>query len=350
MRIPVPLRPAYAEAFATERNARAVSITRGIRTLGRRALYGGKQPDEDLSDSVVRDIVEKGVVTPASTGTVATLRQTTIDTLHAIVGPKSAIGQLLPLMLNASLQGLYGVSLPTVTADPDAVGWITEGSPAPVKQFTFNAGVTLSTKKMAAITVASRELFEYSSGEAVLRDLMARNFSLGFEKKFFSTDAATSAAPAGLLNNINATAATSGGDDFAMITDLGNIGASVAAISSDLFYVAGPAAGIKITLRQPWFRYPLAISTALADDQVVCLSPSCVAIAGGLDPPRVDVSDQGVLHMEDTTPLPLSTAATVSFPVRSLYQTDTMAIRLRADVDFALRSSTALAWVDNISW
>ncbi|WP_271605656.1 phage major capsid protein [Bradyrhizobium sp. CCBAU 11434] len=349
MRTPVPLRPDYSGALATERTSRALSITRGIHTLGRRALFGGKQADEDLSDPVTRSIVEKGVVTPADTGTVTALRQTTIDTLQAVMGPKSAIGQLLPKMLNVGLEGLYGVTLPSIATDADAVGWVSEGNPIPVKQFAFDAGITLTTKKMATIVVASRELFEYSSCEPVLRDLMARNSSLGFEKALFGTDAASASQPAGLRYGINATAATAGGTDEAMITDLSNIGASVAAVSSDLFYVAGPAAGIKIGLRQPLFKYPLAISSALADDQVLCLSPSCVAIAGGLDAPKLDVSIETSLHMADD-PAPLTTATTAAFPIQSLYQSDCVSIRLRADVDFALRSSAALAWVDGISW
>jgi hypothetical protein len=136
-----------------------------------------------------------------------------------------------------------------------------------------------------------------------------------------------------------------------MVTDLSNIGASVAAISSDLFYVCGPGAGVKLNLLAPLFRYPMAISTALADDVVVCLAPSCVAIAGGLDPPKIDVSREAVLHMEQDTPLPLTTAVTVSAPpIMSVYQQDCLSVRLRADIDFALRSSSAIAWVDNISW
>jgi hypothetical protein len=51
-----------------------------------------------------------------------------------------------------------------------------------------------------------------------------------------------------------------------------------------------------------------------------------IIIEGGA--PRFDVSDQATLHLEDTTPLAIGTAgapATVAAPVRSLFQTDSMA-------------------------
>jgi hypothetical protein len=51
------------------------------------------------------------------------------------------------------------------------------------------------------------------------------------------------------------------------------------------------------------------------------------------DEPRFDVSDQAVLHMEDTAPTAIGTAGTptvVAAPVRSLWQTDSIGIRMLA--------------------
>jgi Phage capsid family len=342
------LRPDYS-TIARD-NGLPLSVARAVTAMGRRALY---QREATTDDAVANDIIRKGAVAPATTATTSALKQTSISTLAAVMGPTSAIGQLIPRCLNVALDGV-SVAIPSVTADPTAVGWVAEGGPLPVKQFSFGAGVTLTTKKLGMITVLTREVFEYTEAESIIRELLARNLSLSFEKYFFGTDAVSASQPAGLLKDITPTGATAGGTDLSMITDLANIGASVAKISSDLFYVAGPAAGVKISLRAPFFKYPLAISSALDDDTVVCLSPSCVAIAGGLDPPRLNVAREAVLHM-DTAPTQLSGNATATpvaaaYPLRSLFQSDAIAIRLRADVDFALRDAGGIAFVANVTW
>ena len=329
----------------------STSIGRAICILARGALHGvhARETKGFEYDRTARDIVSKNAVTPASTSETSLL-QTAVSTLATIMGPGSAAGQLIPRLLHVSLEGLYAVQVPSVIADGDSVGWVGEGQPFPARKSTL-AAVTLSTKKFGSITVLTREMVEHSSAPTLINDLLARNLSLSFEKFLFGTDAASSSQPAGLLKDISATTETSGGTDLAMLTDLANIGASVAAVAGqDLFFIAGPSAGLKISIRAPFFKYPLAISTAVADDSVICLSPSAVAIAGGLDAVKLDTSRQTTLHMVDTNPLPLTSATSASFPIRSLAQSDTIGVRIRCDIDWALRSSSGIAFVENITW
>jgi hypothetical protein len=70
------------------------------------------------------------------------------------------------------------------------------------------------------------------------------------------------------------------------------------------------------------------------------------------DDPRFDVSDQATLHMEDTTPLAIGTAGapnTVAAPVQSMFQTDTLALRMILPMSWAMRRAvqverTAVTW------
>ena len=71
------------------------------------------------------------------------------------------------------------------------------------------------------------------------------------------------------------------------------------------------------------------------------------------DTPRFDVSDQATLHQEDTTPLPISTVGTpntVAAPVRNLFQTDCLAIRMLMDINFGLRRTGVVAWTQTMTW
>ena len=68
--------------------------------------------------------------------------------------------------------------------------------------------------------------------------------------KLFSADAATDAAPSGLLAGIAALPATTGGGDAAMIGDLDKIAAAIAPFTTGLVFVAHPQQASYLSLRR----------------------------------------------------------------------------------------------------
>jgi hypothetical protein len=71
--------------------------------------------------------------------------------------------------------------------------------------------------------------------------------------------------------------------------------------------------------------------------------------------PRFSVSDQATVHMEDTTPLQIATGAqgsgVLATPSRSMFQTDSIALRMTFDVNWGhLRATPALAWTQAVTW
>jgi hypothetical protein len=80
--------------------------------------------------------------------------------------------------------------------------------------------------------------------------------------------------------------------------------------------------------------------------------PSALAVEASPEI-QFSVSDASALHMEDTTPLAISSAgtpATVAAPVRGLWQTDAKAIRLIFEVDYKWRAPGAIAWITSVGW
>jgi hypothetical protein len=76
-------------------------------------------------------------------------------------------------------------------------------------------------------------------------------------------------------------------------------------------------------------------------------------VAVGGDAPRFEISDQATLHMEDTTPLDIGTAgspATVAAPVKSMWQTDSLALRLILPTNWTIRRAGVVAWVAGVTW
>jgi hypothetical protein len=71
------------------------------------------------------------------------------------------------------------------------------------------------------------------------------------------------------------------------------------------------------------------------------------------DVANFSVSDQATLHMEDTAPLPISATGSpnvVAAPVRSLWQTDSLGIRMLLDINWAMVRPGLVAWTQAVTW
>ncbi len=72
------------------------------------------------------------------------------------------------------------------------------------------------------------------------------------------------------------------------------------------------------------------------------------------DAPEFVISEEATLHMEDTTPLQIGTPgspAVVAAPVQSMYQTAQIAIRMTANVSWAMRRAGMVQFIaSGINW
>ncbi len=108
---------------------------------------------------------------------------------------------------------------------------------------------------------------------------------------------------------------------------------------------------VRIALAPREFAYAVYPTSALAAGTVVAVAPGAVAFAAN-PVPDIDVSAEAVLHMEDTTPLEIvsGTGPTTAAPVRSMFQTDCLAIRLLADFSWVKLHEDAVAFVEDVNW
>ena len=105
------------------------------------------------------------------------------------------------------------------------------------------------------------------------------------------------------------------------------------------------------TIMPDGFSYPVLSSAALPANRVICVDAAGLIAAHGTEP-RFSVSNETTLHEEDTTALPLATgaqgSAVVAAPMRSTFQTNSIAIKAVLWVAWAARSG-GVAYVD-ASW
>jgi hypothetical protein len=98
--------------------------------------------------------------------------------------------------------------------------------------------------------------------------------------------------------------------------------------------------------------YGVIQSTTVPAAVVILLDAADFFSATG-DEPRFDVSDQAVLHMEDTTPVQIGTAGSpnvVAAPVRSMFQTDSLALRMILPMAWAMRRTGVIVERTAVTW
>ena len=98
--------------------------------------------------------------------------------------------------------------------------------------------------------------------------------------------------------------------------------------------------------------WPIFESTTIGDDQLILIDAADF-VTVGQGAPTFEVSDQATLHMEDTDPLPIiggtPAAPVAAAPTRSLWQTDSYALRMLYRLNWSLRRPT-VAWMEGMTW
>jgi hypothetical protein len=89
-----------------------------------------------------------------------------------------------------------------------------------------------------------------------------------------------------------------------------------------------------------------------ATSTVSALDPE--AFASAISDPLIEVSSGTTLHLEDTSPLQLATgaqgSAVLATPTRSMFQTNSYAIRLILRVAWAIRAPGLVQFVPSVTW
>jgi hypothetical protein len=91
------------------------------------------------------------------------------------------------------------------------------------------------------------------------------------------------------------------------------------------------------------------LAASAAGNNLICVAPNAIVTA--LSPnPMVETAAAGELHMEGASPLPIVNGGAPASPSRSLFQTDSVALKMRWPVSWALRDPRAVAWLTPGAW
>jgi hypothetical protein len=232
----------------------------------------------------------------------------------------------------------------------------------------------LIPKKLGVITTYTRELNEHSipAIEGILRDSVTQDTSTAIDAVLLDTNPATSIRPAGIRNGVSGLTPTAGGGFNALVGDIKQLaGALLTATAGNIrqgVFLINPQQALSISLTQPpaaatglfpfadevaanrLRSFGLIISGNVPLGMVIALDAADFVTAGA-EAPRFEVSDQATLHLDDTSPQDI-TGGTPSpaTPVKSMFQTDSLALRLIWPLNWSLRRTGMVSWLTGVTW
>jgi hypothetical protein len=218
-----------------------------------------------------------------------------------------------------------------------------------VRMLSFSNAAILRPRKLQVLATFSRETIEHSNIEAVVRQSLSEATGLALDLQMFSSDPGDATKPPGLLAGTAPIAATAGGGAAAMLTDLNNLFAALASHGGGKTAIIAAAVPQALALKLsvgPRFDVDIVASTALASGTVVALELASF-VSGFGSAPEFTASKVGSVHMEDTTP---SSNLTGAVPVRSLFQTDAIGLKMTLSAGWGLRASGHAQFVTGATW
>ena len=230
-------------------------------------------------------------------------------------------------------------------------GWVAEGSPKPVGVIGLTS-ITLTPRRLAGISVFTEETLEYSvpAIEALVEQALRHDLGALLDqspaRQRGGLDGETGRA-AQWRDAAHGSAATPSAE--AMYEDLGVLAGAVGTGHPDarVTYLANPVQAGRMAASG----YDAIATGFLAAGTVVAVD--AVALAMTVANPSFLVSGNASLHME-TSPLPLVTgeqgSGVLATPMRSLFQTDALALRATIPAAWMVRRSGAVAAVTGATW
>jgi Phage capsid family len=231
-----------------------------------------------------------------------------------------------------------------------AADFVAEAAPIPAITVPTSAGAVLVPHKIAVITSLTGEVLRSSNAEVMVGQALVEATGPAVDKALFSSTAAAPDRPAGLLAGIAALTptATGGQKGEVLVDDLQKLATAIAPVAGNggIVLVASPDAAVALVLRLPAsVTWPVLTSSSLAARTVIAVAANAVvSVVEGT--PVIDASQDSDIQ-SDTAP---AADGSLGTPRYSMFQKDSVALRLVWPLTWALRTPAAAAWMSAVNW
>jgi hypothetical protein len=303
-------------------------------------------PDDPVAPMLFKTYEQRAAIDPGDslTGWAAEVADQTSLAFLRELAPESAAARmiargtsfpfsdgqiLLPRQQAGALQGVF----------------VNEGDPIPLLADAITGVKLDAPKKVAFILGFTRETAKKAIAQDVFNLVLQEAAARSLDSAYFNDDAATADSIAGLL--YGATDLSNNGLGVDPNEDAAALAASVASGSGQVVFITGPARAAILGIREPELKPDIFASVAVNDQILIAVDPR--SFVHGVGPtPDISASREAVMHMESETPAEIVSGSgpTTADPVRSLWQTDAIALRAIIDVSYVARRSNAVAFIE----
>jgi hypothetical protein len=331
------------------------------------ARYGGDDTLKAVAPAMV-----KSVTNPAMSNVPTWAQELTRESYTGFMDLlyPEAILPRVP-MTRYEFNGFTAINIAGRAETPKIAGaWRKEGDPIVVRR-AATMTQQLTPKSMGVISTFTQECLERStpSIEALIRQWMVTDTSEALDLQFISDIAPDTVQPGGLQHYADSNTLASTGDTaaeitadvkamLAMMTDK-NLGrrpvfimhpSNLIALNMSLTAVGTPA--FPETSNNTLFGIPIVTSTNVPKEIVFLMDAA--EFASAMSGPRFLGTDVASIHEESDDVLPLSAGEgdqqVVASPVRSLYQTNSLGLRLTLECDWAPLRDGAVVTLTGVAW
>lgn len=316
-------------------------------------LYGADRASQKIADAVNNPVefIRRSLTNPA-VSTVSGWAAELVGTGHyagplQTLAPTSIYATLARLGLRVDTTGDRATVLPYRTSPGSTPSpFVAEAQPIPSRQFSL-AGAQLTPKKASFLSLFTGSLMASSvpAIESVVLQCLEDDLSIGIDSVLISKNAATAAAPAGLLSGVvGLTPATAGSG--AMVADLGALAGALKPAATDGVYIMNPIEATSAALALPNGIPALIISDVVPPKTVVYVDASDFSTSSD-DAPEVSVTEDAAVLQDDA---PSGSDLMTGHPVTSLWQHNLYGVRVIEFVDWKLRRGSRVAYMENVTW
>lgn len=323
-----------------------------------------RYPGHEATHAVTKTDI--AVATTTTSGWASQLVETAMAEFLALLPPSSVYPALRSMGVGLTFGPNSGAIKIPYSSSTTALagGFVLEGAPIPVGRMTLDS-MTLTPHKFGIIVPMTREVMKYTNPalEAIVRSELLSRTAIKLDTLLLDATAGSATRPAGLLNGVSAITAYGGSDYVAFLEDMkallapfdtANAGRSLALIMNpaqarNVRMMAGPNSSGFGWANQFLADFRLVVSTTVTAGTVIAVDAADFVTGTG-DSPQFEASEQATIHMSDT-PLEIVAAdTTVADPVRSMFQTNSVALRMLMDVTWAMRRSGMVQTISSVGW
>lgn len=325
-----------------------------------------RYPGHEATAAVTRTAI--AVATTTTSGWASQLVETAMADFLALLPPTSVYPVLRSMGVGLTFGPNSGAIKIPFSSSTTALagGFVLEGDPIPVGRLTLDS-ITLTPHKFGIIVPMTKEVMRYTNPalEAIVRSELLARTAIKLDSLLIDSTASSATRPAGLLNGVSAGSAYGGGDYQAFLADMktllspfdtANAGRSLALLMNPaqargVRMMAGPNASGFGWANQFLADFRVISSTSITAGTVIAVDAADFVTGTG-DSPMFETSDQATIHMEDS-PSAISatgTPNTVAAPVRSMFQTNSVALKMTMDVTWAMRRSGMVQYISSVTW